>query len=166
MSSDKALWWSPTSSKLAYLSFDEAGVPVHTHPVDNPTEDSTASLPYHKQVGIHYPKPGLQNPLVKLWVWDAATRMSRELDLGLERGEGKSVVQEVAWVGEEKVLVKVINRNADDGRVVIFDQAEGAQNKREAVRRLGKYGEEGDEGWIKSVSVSTICIFMQDSFEE
>ncbi|KAK0243793.1 dipeptidyl aminopeptidase [Armillaria nabsnona] len=149
LSSDNALWWAPTSSKLMYLSFNEAGVPVHTHPVKNPTEDPTASLPCHKQVGMHYPKPGFQNPLVQLWVWDAATRMSRELDLGLEREEGRSVVQEVAWVGEEQVLVKVINRSADDGRVVIFDLAEGAQNEREVVRRLGKDGEEGDAGWIK-----------------
>ncbi|KAK0457452.1 dipeptidyl peptidase IV N-terminal region-domain-containing protein, partial [Desarmillaria tabescens] len=146
-SSGHALWWSPTSSKLAYLSFDETDVPVYTFPVNNPTEDPTASLPYPKQVGIHYPKPGFPNPRVQLWVWDAATRLSQELDLV---SEGSGVVQEVAWVGEEMLLVKFVNRSADEGRVVLFDLTEGSQMEGQIVRKLGRGGEEGDNGWIKS----------------
>ncbi|KAK0202209.1 dipeptidyl aminopeptidase [Desarmillaria ectypa] len=149
-SSGHALWWSPTSSKLAYLSFNETNVPVYTFPMYNPTEDPTASLPYPKQVTIHYPKPGFENPRVQAWVWDAATGVNQELDLVLVGGEGSGVVQEVAWVGEEVLLVKVVNRNADDGRVMLYDLAEGSQKEGQVVRRLGKGGEEDDEGWIKS----------------
>ena len=46
-----------------------------------------------------------------------------------------------------------MNRNADDGNVVIFDLSKGVKTATQGlvVRKLGKNGEEGDDGWIEAV---------------
>lgn len=76
-----------------------------------------------------------------------------------------SVVMEVAWVGNGTLLVKEVNRAADAGSVVLFDLAAGsgalglASSEGRVVRKLGKDGEEGDDGWIDSVRALPIFCF-------
>ncbi len=60
----RAYWWSPDSSRLAFLQLDEAPVPEFTV-VDH--------LPYRQDVETtDYPKAGDPNPTVKLGVVQAA----------------------------------------------------------------------------------------------
>ncbi|KAK0215051.1 dipeptidyl aminopeptidase [Armillaria fumosa] len=146
-SGDHAVWWAPTARKLAYLSFDETAVPVYAFPVYNPTGDGAAAVPYPSEVKMRYPKPGYANPTVGVWVWDGEESVELDLGLGGFEWEGGRVVQEVRWVGEEELLVRVVNRNADEGGVWYFDLARGREGRE--VRRLGRDGEEGDEGWIE-----------------
>ncbi|KAK0202348.1 dipeptidyl aminopeptidase [Desarmillaria ectypa] len=147
-SGDHALWWAPTARRLAYLSFDETEVPVYAFPVYNPMDDGAAVVPYPGEVRMRYPKPGYANPAVGVWVWDVNVGEGWELDVNVgEEVQGGVVVQEVKWVGEEELLVKIVNRNADDGKVVYFDF--GRDRVGREVRRLGKEGEEGDSGWIE-----------------
>jgi dipeptidyl aminopeptidase len=60
---------------------------------------------------------------------------------------------EVVWLANDTLLLKEVNRNADAGRVVLFDVSDtsllAAQTGR-VVRTLGKDGEEADDGWIES----------------
>ncbi|KAF5379515.1 hypothetical protein D9615_006521 [Tricholomella constricta] len=167
-SSDSALWWSPDAKKLAFLVFDETAVDEYNFPIYNPTEDSYAVVPYTSDVVMKYPKPGYNNPLVSVRVFDLARHSqdagagggmdfpASENTLELEwPGRHKledSVILEVAWVGDAALIVKEVNRNADDGHVVLFD-LEAAPDARtrargEVVRRLGRQGEQGDSGWI------------------
>lgn len=55
---------------------------------------------------------------------------------------------EIGWVADNALIVKEIDRPARNGSVVLF-----AENSSEGkvVRRLGKLGEEGDDGWIDHV---------------
>ncbi|OBZ74023.1 putative dipeptidyl-aminopeptidase B [Grifola frondosa] len=69
-SSDYALWWSPDSAKVAYLRFDETAVDEFTYPVYNPSEDSYAVVPYPGHVTMKYPKPGYNNPLVSMHIFE------------------------------------------------------------------------------------------------
>src|ERR1700733_3808207 len=68
--SDYALWWSPDSKKVAFLAFDETLVDEYVFPIYNPTQDSSAIIPYTTDVVMKYPKPGYKNPLVSLHVFD------------------------------------------------------------------------------------------------
>lgn len=166
-SSDSSLWWSPTSSKLAFLSFDETLVEEFTFPIYNPTEDANAVVPYTKDVVMKYPKPGYRNPLVSVHVFDLGRYLERVADLGGEdvpaeeetltldwdgrRPVEDSVVLEVAWVGNGSLVLKEVNRNADDGNVLVFDLDDVdafVRSRGRVVRRLGREGEEGDDGWI------------------
>ena len=73
-----------------------------------------------------------------------------DLDWGGRFEQGDSIVFNVAWVDNMTLLLKESNRNSDDGNVVVFDLSHGTFHS-DVVRKLGKDGEENDEGWIDSV---------------
>ncbi|THU97687.1 dipeptidyl aminopeptidase [Dendrothele bispora CBS 962.96] len=162
---DYALWWSPDSQKVAFLRFDETDVDEYSFPVYNPTEDNDAVIPYTSEVTMKYPKPGYNNPLVSVHVFDLgkfltdedvinagfpAENVTMTLDWDGRHPVENSIILEVAWVDDEQLLIKEVNRNADNGNVIFFDfkgTADSRSNGR-VVRKLGKEGEHGDLGWI------------------
>ena len=122
---------------------------------------------------MKYPKPGYHNPLVSVHVFDLGRYLERVADLGGEdvpaeeetltldwdgrRPVEDSVVLEVAWVGNGSLVLKEVNRNADDGNVLVFDLDDVdsfVRSRGRVVRRLGREGEEGDSGWIDNVRYS------------
>lgn len=178
-SADSALWWSPDSSKLAFLAFDETAVDEFSFPVYNPTENSDAVIPYTSDVTMKYPKPGYNNPLVSVHVFDLgrflddsevvttgfpAANATLTLDWEGRHKADNSVILEVAWVGNASLLLKEVNRNADDGNVVLFNLDASTIPSRaqgRVVRKLGKKGEEGDNGWIDNVITRCNCHFLR-----
>ncbi|KAG5652732.1 hypothetical protein H0H81_003931 [Sphagnurus paluster] len=149
-SGDSALWWSPDGARLAYLVFDETAVDEYSFPIYNPTGDSNAVIPYTTDIVMKYPKPGYNNPIVSVHVWDRASGTTTELEWDGRFKQEDSIVLEVAWVGDEALVVKEVNRNADGGNVVLFDVGTAPIARGTVVRKLGKNGEEGDSGWIES----------------
>ena len=167
-SSDYVLWWSPDSSKLAFLSLDETAVPEFSFPIYNPTDNNSAVVPYTHDVVMKYPKPGYPNPLVTVHVFDVKSYLAEDAKLGLPATDSTltldwdgrhpmddSIIQEVAWVGNTTLILKEVNRNADDGSVILFelDSSNQFRHRGKVVRKLGKHGEQGDDGWIDHVSV-------------
>jgi dipeptidyl-peptidase 4 len=57
---DTGYWWAPDSSSIAYLQTDESGVPVSTFVDFSPIDQQLIHQPY--------PKPGEQNPKVRVGV--------------------------------------------------------------------------------------------------
>ncbi|KAI0339697.1 dipeptidyl aminopeptidase [Trametopsis cervina] len=163
-SSDYALWWSPDSTKVAYLKFDETDVDEFTFPVYNPTEDSYKVVPYPGHVTMKYPKPGYNNPLVSLHVFEldqyyeainagdseapALDEATLELTWDGRLPLNNSILAEVAWVANTTLLIKELNRAGTNGSIVQFNLAQGAVNVGQTTRTLGKNGEQGDDGWI------------------
>jgi len=138
--------------------------------VYNPTEDNNAVIPYTTEVTMKYPKPGYNNPLVSVHVFDLgrfltddsvinagfpAENVTMTLDWDGRHPVENSIISEVTWADDEQLLVKEVNRNADDGSVVFFDfkGTSDSRSKGRVVRKLGRDGEQGDEGWIDSVSI-------------
>jgi len=168
--SDFALWWSPDSTKVAFLHLDETLVEEYTYPIYNPTEDSNTVVPYPDHVTMKYPKPGYHNPIVSVHVFeldryhnavvqgdDDAENHTIELDWTGKHTDFDRIVFEVVWVDNTELIVKEVNRAGGDGHVIYFDLAADSLDARingRLVRRLGKHGEEGDDGWIESVSSS------------
>ncbi|KAF9038656.1 dipeptidyl peptidase IV N-terminal region-domain-containing protein [Panaeolus papilionaceus] len=173
-SSNVALWWSPDSKLLAFATFDESNVKEFVFPIYNPTDDAKTVVPYTDEVRMRYPKPGYENPLVRVKVFDLeafqadtstpahgdekdADDFVLTLDWPNKHPSQDSVIAEVAWVGNTDLIVKEVNRNADDGSVILFDldKGTGASKTRvqratgSIVRHLGKNGEQGDDGWIE-----------------
>ena len=167
-SSNHALWWAPDSNKVAFLRSDETAVDQFTFPIYNPTNDSYAVTPYTHDVVMRYPKPGYNNPLVTVHVFDLRLYLTHagstttgfpfeeatlKLDWEDRHVEEDVIISEVAWVANDTLIVKELNRNADDGNVVFFDLRENhlARHYGRVVRKLGKTGEEGDDGWVECV---------------
>ncbi|KAL0954070.1 hypothetical protein HGRIS_005220 [Hohenbuehelia grisea] len=166
-SADYALWWSPDSRKVAFLRFDETNVDEFTFPVYNPSEDANAVVPYTSEVTMKYPKPGYSNPLVSVHVFDLQSYLdgqkattsgfpvanaTLELNWDGRHPVNNSIILEIAWASNSTLLLKEVNRNADAGSVVMFnlDSATAATSHGNVVRKLGKDGEEGDNGWISN----------------
>lgn len=172
LSGASALWWSPQSSHIAYLALDETNVQEYVVPIYNPTNDAATVSPYGgNSIKIKYPKPGYGNPLVKVAVCDlmaistnatagAASQVVKEtvqnattvLSWDKQLKPEDQIVSEVAWVGNETLVVREVGREAREGHVVFFEvDKAGKISKGKIVRVKGEKGEEGDKGWIESV---------------
>jgi dipeptidyl-peptidase 4 len=91
----RAYWWSPDSSRIAFLRLDEKGVPRYTI-VDD--------IPYRPTVEVYpYPKAGDPNPTVKLGVAPAAGGATVWVDLAKYAG-GDFLIVDVAWLPDGRGL--------------------------------------------------------------
>jgi dipeptidyl aminopeptidase len=165
-SSDYALWWSPDSASVAFLRLDETKVAEYSFPVYNPTENASMVVPYPDETVMKYPKPGYDNPLVSVHVFEVSryvnvSQVTRPAPLPEKytstltwpgaQEPADQVIQEVTWVGSHSLIVKEVNRAATNGSVVLFDLSASSfasRSKGAVVRRLGVDGPEADEGWI------------------
>jgi len=81
----QAFWWSPDSKKIAFMQFDEK--PVTKYPIVHDVQP----IPRFELLG--YPKPGGNNPIVRLFVADVASKKlvrletGNDLDVYLYRGQ-------------------------------------------------------------------------------
>ena len=96
-SSDFALWWSPDSTKIAFLVSDETLVNEYTFPIYNPTYNPDTVVPYTTQQTMRYPKPGYPNPLVSANVFDL-DRFLSESSAGNKYDPAESTL-ELEWSG-------------------------------------------------------------------
>lgn len=98
----RGYWWSPDSTRLAFLRLDERSVPRFTR-IDR--------IPYHPipETGP-YPKAGDANPVVRLGIAAASNGKSQWVDLSAYVGSEILVVK-VGWSADSRSLVyQVQNR--------------------------------------------------------
>src|SRR6185503_12474943 len=91
-----AYWWSPDSTAIAFLRFDESPVPEFTV-VDH--------IPYHQTLEVTpYPKAGDPNPLVTLGVVNAAGGDIRWIDTSKYQPVDL-LISRVTWTPDSKKVV-------------------------------------------------------------
>jgi len=91
----RAYWWSPDSSRIAFLQLDEKAVPRYTI-VDD--------IPYRPEPEIYpYPKAGDPNPTVRLGVVPVTGGRTRWIDLG--RYEREHLICDVGWTPDSRQVV-------------------------------------------------------------
>lgn len=97
----KAYWWSPDSSRLAFLRLDERDVPEYTI-VDD--------VDYHPNVKVFpYPKPGDPNPRVQLKIAPAVGGPIVTVD-GERYSAGEHLIVDVTWAPDGTLTYQVQNR--------------------------------------------------------
>ncbi len=98
----EAYWWSPDSSRLAFLALDESPVPEYTIVDDRETRPNVEVW--------RYPKAGDPNPTVKLGVVDVGGGEPRWIDLSRYAGHEFLIVR-VGWTPDgEEVIAQVQDR--------------------------------------------------------
>lgn len=133
-----AIWWSPDSRKVAYYRFDEKQVIDYNLQLDQTKVQSTNDVEA-------YPKAGAANPIVDLWVYDAAGKKSTRLDVRdgkpFDNGVVGHYVYRVSW--------------SPDGRELLFNRSNRRQNVLEFVAADPDSGatrviirEEWPTGWV------------------
>ncbi len=114
---ETAFWWSPDSSRIAFLKFDESAVP--SYPVPDLTEK-------HPKAGLQkYPLPGDPNPAVSLGVIPVAGGPATWVPKA-ESGEG--YLPRVAWCpGGRALAFELLNREQDRLELKSYGIASGSE---------------------------------------
>ncbi len=111
LNQNTAMWWSPDGKRLAYYRFDESPVPDYYLALDQTKLQSSLDIEA-------YPKAGVDNPIVELFVYDFATGKSVRIDVRDGQPFRDDVVghyvYHVAW--------------SPDGREITFNRTNRRQN--------------------------------------
>ena len=135
-----AMWWSPDSRKLAYYRFDESKVPDYYLQLDQTKLQSRMDVEA-------YPKAGVDNPVVELFVYDLATKKSTRVDVRngqpFANASVGHYVYRVSW--------------SPDGRELLFNRTNRRQNVLEFAAANPETGatrviirEEWPTGWVEN----------------
>ncbi|GAA6021103.1 hypothetical protein JCM10207_003364 [Rhodosporidiobolus poonsookiae] len=175
-----SLFFSPAASHLAFLSFDEAAVPLFDFPVysdkDLWEQPGGGADEYPGRRAMRYPKSGYPNPLVTIRLFSLSAFLSSPScrpslpssssptvtpgvssylsTLVLDRPTPPSdfVVSELASAGEKGLLMRVMSRDAAVERVGLFEVREEDEEGRE---RRGRTVRETD--WVeKGQTISSL----------
>nr|XP_042904478.1 inactive dipeptidyl peptidase 10-like [Parasteatoda tepidariorum] len=108
--SNKALWWGPNGTYLAYAAFNDENVEAMTYPWYGSYEDSTNVYP--QTIKLRYPKPGRPNPKASLWVADFSQPfpVTEEVMPPLEFKDQEYYLTEVQWIDEKRLLAIWLRR--------------------------------------------------------
>ena len=140
LSQRTAMWWSPDSRKLAYYRFDETPVPDYYLAINQTKLQATLDTEA-------YPKAGVPNPIVDLFIYDVAAKESTKVDVRDGKAFDNSVVghyvYHVTWSADGRELLFFrTNRRQNVMEVAAADAATG--KCRVVVR------EEWPSGWVNS----------------
>lgn len=152
---DHALWWSPDSRRLAFLSFDDSQIDEYRLFASPPPDDY--SDPRHRLLNtsrVRYPLPGGNNPVAHGYVTDLDSLQTRILTWPERFSLNSSVIFEVAWASSHVLLLKEMSRNAEAGHLVAFkvDHPSGEYIQGSVVRSLTSL-----TGWLDCVRPTTCC---------
>jgi dipeptidyl-peptidase-4 len=135
-----AMWWSPTGSQLAYYGFDESPVPDYFLQLDQTKLQSTVDVEA-------YPKAGVPNPVVDLYVFDPATGASVKIDVRDGKPFTDDVVghyaYHVGWTPDGAELT--LNRTNRRQNILELTACSPQTGKCRAVVR-----EEWPTGWVEN----------------
>ncbi|KAJ3655173.1 hypothetical protein Zmor_014310 [Zophobas morio] len=119
-SSNKALWFSPDGTKLAYARFDDTQVPLMVLPIYG--EPGSMIFQYPKANVIKYPKAGTRNPTVSLHCVDLdnLSEIKRlEAPSNLETTQSP-ILSAVSWATNDTVSAIWMNRVQNHAAIVTY----------------------------------------------
>jgi dipeptidyl-peptidase-4 len=135
-----AYWWSPDSSRIAFLQLDERA--VTRYPLVDDLDPRGAPV-YER-----YPAAGDPNPIAKVGVIALAGGATRWMDAG---PDSSSLLARVAWLPDSKrIAIERLNRAQTKLDLLFADAATG---------RAATILTEQDKNWI---NVSDILYFFSD----
>ncbi|OBZ88076.1 putative dipeptidyl-aminopeptidase B [Choanephora cucurbitarum] len=157
-SKNYAMWWSPDSTHLAYLRFNETTVPEY-----HIQYYTSSNNPYPDEKSIKYPKAGSPNPLVSLHIYSLSTNTTIMVtssstlndtlvttsDL-LEFPDTDRLITDVIWATEthSHLLFKQTNR-VQDIEVTNLVALNSTNLNSTHVKHVRTY-KPSDGGWIDS----------------
>ncbi|XP_018579789.1 venom dipeptidyl peptidase 4 isoform X2 [Anoplophora glabripennis] len=140
-SSNKALWFSPDGTKLAFGRFNDTQVPVMVIPVYG--EPGSMLFQYPRANLIKYPKAGTTNPTVTLHVV-TLSNPGTELDLQVPTAlENDPILSTVEWATNDIVSTIWMNRVQNQASITTYDTSASSVTPT-VIKSL-----ESTEGWLE-----------------
>lgn len=118
---NSALWWSPDSRYIAFLSTNDSSVLEFPIPYFLENVDSDAVYP--KLVSLKYPKPGSPNPTIETRLYDVMD--DNLVTVSWDGTEESKLIAQVFWTGKDKFMVREFNRPSDFQRMIVVDAVTG-----------------------------------------
>jgi dipeptidyl-peptidase 4 len=140
LNQNTAMWWSPDGTKLAFYRFDESPVPDYFLQLDQTKLQSKMDIEA-------YPKAGVPNPIVALYVYDVASKKTVEVDVRdgkpFENGVVGHYVYAIEWSPDGSELL--FNRTNRRQNILEFTAANPATGKCRVIVR-----EEWPASWVEN----------------
>lgn len=135
-----AIWWSPSSKKVAFYRFDESPVPDYFLQLDQTKIQSKIDIEA-------YPKAGVNNPIADLLIYDVDSKKTVKLDVRDGKPFDNSVVGHYAYNVQW----------SPDGSEMLFNRTNRRQNIMELAAASPETGkcrvivrEEWPTGWTEN----------------
>ncbi|KAE8148999.1 putative dipeptidyl peptidase 4 [Aspergillus avenaceus] len=137
-----AQWFSPDGEYLAFLTFNETGVPTYT--VQYYMDNQEFAPPYPRELKIRYPKVSQTNPTVHVNLLNLASKELSTIPIDAFALDDL-IIGEVAWITDTHttVAVKAFNRVQDQQKVVAVD----VDSKETTVINE----RDGTDGWLDNL---------------
>lgn len=111
----KAFEWSPDGQKIAFIRFDESRVKEYEFPVYGET--------YSEKFIYKYPKPGEENSIVSVWIYDINKKNSVKVEVGNITDQ---YIPRINWTNDTNLLSIVrLNRLQNKAEVLIANAGTG-----------------------------------------
>ena len=140
----RGYWWSPDSSRIAFLQLDERHVPAYT---------ITDHLPYRPELEVSpYPKAGDPNPIARLGISRIAGGSPDWVDLS-SYADAEPLIVNVDWTpSASEVVFQIQDREQTWLDLNIADASSG--RARRVLRETTKawVNENGNPAWLKDGS--------------
>jgi dipeptidyl-peptidase 4 len=111
----KAFDWSSDGSKIAFMKFDESKVKEYEFPIYGET--------YPESFKYKYPKPGEENSVVSVWIYDLNKKNTVKVDVGKETDQ---YIPRIKWTKDANLLSVIrLNRLQNKAEVLIANSETG-----------------------------------------
>ncbi|XP_065355936.1 venom dipeptidyl peptidase 4 [Calliphora vicina] len=138
LSSGSAMWWSDDGNYLAVGVFNDTNVETFKYFLYGEANDPEYQYP--KEVDLKYPKPGTNNPVVALRVFDLSIDPSYvTIRAPVQVVSEDHILQSVAWTSDRKLLITWLNRRQNIASLQLCSVSGGC----EEVKRI-----EEPKGWV------------------
>jgi len=127
-----AMWWSPDSTKLAYIKFNDSNVEYYSFPLFD-------STPYGTMNKIRYPKPDTTNPTANVFIYNTEigdTLKLRLPDYLTHQFGNDYYIWSVNWFTTDSIIVVYVNRKQNKAITVINDATTGNVQNRKVNRPI------------------------------
>ena len=135
-----AIWWSPLSTKVAFYRFDESRVPDYYLQMNQTELQSTVDTEA-------YPKAGVPNPVVDVFVYDVASKKLTRLDVRDGQPFEDSVVghyvYHLGWTVDGSAVT--LNRSNRWQNIVEFTACNASSGKCRGIVK-----EEWPDSWVEN----------------
>lgn len=152
---EKMIWWSPDLKKLVYASIDDSDVAEYDLSFYVKSPDDVA-MSYRKrsdinqypvQASIKYPKPGTNNPIISLHVFDIESQTIREIEGLSDEFVGEDfILNDAIWIDANNLLLKITDRTSTILEKKVFVVSD------HTVKPVSRIDTSQYNGWVEKAS--------------